>query len=80
MPVFFRQSGFRFHFYSYEGGARQPVHVDVARAGSAAKIWLRPELCVAQNYGLTSAELRLALEIATMRREEIENAWNSFFA
>jgi hypothetical protein len=30
--------------------------------------------------GMTPQELRLVLEIVNMRRQDIENAWNNFFA
>jgi len=80
MPVVFRERGFRFHFYSYEGSPREPIHVHVARPGGDAKIWLHPEPSVARSRGLTPSELRLVLEIVTMRQQEIENAWNLFFA
>lgn len=80
MPVIFRERGFRFHFYSYEGSPREPVHVHVARPGGDAKIWLFPEARVAKSQGLSPQELRLVLEIVNMRQQEIENAWNIFFA
>jgi hypothetical protein len=80
MPVIFRERGFRFHFYSYEGSPREPVHVHVARPGGDAKIWLHPEPRVAKSRGLTPQELRWVLEIVTMRQQEIEHAWNIFFA
>lgn len=80
MPVIFRERGFRFHFYSYEGSPREPVHVHVARPGGDAKIWLFPEARVAQSRGLAPRELRWLLEIVNIRQQEIENAWNNFFA
>lgn len=80
MPVVFREGGFRFHFYSHEGDPREPVHVHVARPGGDAKLWLYPEVRVAYNRRLTPRELRAVQVIATVRREEIESAWNAHFA
>lgn len=80
MPVVFRDSGYRFHFYSSEGQPREPVHIHVARPGGDAKLWLYPEVCIAYNRRLSPRELREVEEIVMRRRQEIEDAWNSFFA
>jgi hypothetical protein len=80
MPVIFREAGFRFHFYSREGEPREPVHIHVARPGGDAKLWLYPEVRIAYNRRLTPRELREVEEIVTRRRQEIEDAWNTFFS
>ena len=80
MPVVFRDGGYRFHFYSFEGSPREPVHVHVARPGGDMKLWLFPEVRVAYNRGLTAREQRIVQRIATERRQEIVDAWNQFFA
>lgn len=80
MPVVFREGVYRFHFYSFEGSPREPVHIHVARPSGDAKLWLFPEVRVAYNRGLTAREQRIVLRIANDRRQEIVDAWNSFFA
>ena len=80
MPVVFRYNGFRFHFYSFEGLPREPVHIHVAKSGADAKLWLYPEVCVAYNRGLTPRELRIAINFVSDHVAEIEEAWNEFFA
>lgn len=80
MPKIFIESGLRFHFYAHEGLPREPVHVHIARAGGDAKFWLTPDVRLARNNGLKAQELRLAREIATRRRQELIDAWNTFFA
>jgi len=80
MPVVFRQAGWRFHFYSFEGAPREPVHVHVAKAGADAKLWLYPEVRLAYNRGVTARELREVQAIVTVRRDEIEKAWDEYFA
>jgi hypothetical protein len=42
MPVAFRQSGYRFFFYSNEGDPREPIHIHVMKDGCTAKFWLEP--------------------------------------
>ena len=80
MPVVFRERGFRFHFYSFEGSPREPVHIHVSRPGGTAKLWLYPMIRMAYNRRLDPRELRLIEEIVVGRREEIEREWNAFFA
>jgi hypothetical protein len=80
MPAIFREGGYRFHFYSSEGNPREPVHVHVARPGADAKLWLYPEVRVAYNRKLSPRELREVERIVVRRRQEIEDAWNAFFA
>jgi len=80
MPLVFRLEGWRFHFYSWEGLPREPIHIHVARAGADAKLWLLPEPHFAYNRGMTPAEQRRVLRIVNERRGEIEEAWNAFFA
>ena len=80
MPLVFREAGFRFHFYSFEGSPREPMHVHVVRPGGEAKLWLFPEVRPAYNRRLTPRELRVIQEIAVRRRQEIADAWNAHFA
>ena len=80
MPVAFRQDGYRFFFYSDEGDPREPMHVHVRRGRDNAKFWLRPEVKLAYNRGFTSAEQRRLTMIVEGRRDDIERAWNDFFA
>ncbi|MBA4162560.1 MAG: hypothetical protein C0515_10900 [Novosphingobium sp.] len=80
MPVVFQIEGWRFHFYSWEGHPREPMHVHVAKAGADAKLWLWPEVHFAYNRGLSPREQRRVLQLVVEHRNEIEEAWNEFFA
>jgi hypothetical protein len=80
MPVVFRDSGFRFHFYSDEGDPREPVHVHVRRGRDNAKFWLYPEVSVAYNRGFPARVQAELSRIIETRRDEIESAWNGHFA
>jgi Domain of unknown function (DUF4160) len=79
MPVVFRESGYRFHFYSDEGTPREPVHVHVARQGADAKFWLYPEVTVAYNRGYDARTLKLLCAIIVARKLEIEERWHEHF-
>ena len=80
MPIVFREGGDRFHFYSREGQPLEQVHIHAARPGGDAKLWLYPEVNVAYDRGLNSRERRKLETIVMRRRQEIEDAWNTFVA
>ena len=80
MPVVFRAANYRFHFFSFEGSPREPVHIHVTRPGGTAKLWLAPVVRVAYNRRLDPRELRAIEAIVVERRKEIEDEWNTFFA
>jgi hypothetical protein len=79
MPVVFRESGYRFHFFSNEGDPREPVHIHVMREGRNAKFWLYPDVLLAYNYGFNGRQLAELERIVTAHRAEIEEAWNDHF-
>jgi hypothetical protein len=79
MPTVFRSRGFRFFFYSNEGSPREPVHIHVKRGAGEAKLWLRSDVTVAYNDGLTARDLASAMQLAEASRETIEIASNNFF-
>ena len=80
MPVVFRVDGRRFHFFANEGDPREPVHIHVARPGADAKFWLYPEVELAYNHGFDARSIKRLRDIVEARRDEIEDAWNDFFA
>jgi hypothetical protein len=79
MPIVFRSGGFRFFFYANEGSPREPPHIHVRQTGREAKLWLRPGLPQAYNFGFSARELREIRELVEANREQIETTWNEFF-
>ena len=79
MPIVFRDSGFRFFFYSNEGDPREPVHIHVMRDGDEAEFWLYPVPSLAYNRGFNARVLAGLLNTVEVRRGEIERAWNDHF-
>ena len=79
MPLVFRYKGFRFFFYSNEGSPREPVHVHVRAGESEAKIWLTPQVRVADSFGFDAATLRELVKVAQDNRALIERAWHDCF-
>jgi hypothetical protein len=79
MPLVFREAGARYFFYSNEGLPREPRHIHVKGGGKDAKIWLEPEVSIADSYGFNSAELTRILRIVSERRDLILRAWDEHF-
>lgn len=80
MPIVFRWRGFRFHFFSNEGDPLEPVHVHVTKDEADAKFWLQPEVKLAYNKGFNTRTLARLSRVIDERREEIERAWDEYFA
>jgi hypothetical protein len=80
MPVVFRVNGIRFHFFSNEGDPREPLHIHAQRAECLAKIWLQPDIRLAENYGFSASDLRVILEQVVLNANEIERVWNEHFS
>ena len=79
MRVVFRDSGLRYFFFSNEGLPPEPPHIHVKGGSRDAKIWLEPEVSIADSYGFNSAELTRILRTVSERRELILRAWNDYF-
>jgi hypothetical protein len=79
MPVVFRFNGIRFHFFSNEGNPREPLHIHAQRGECLAKVWMYPEVRLAENFGFSAADLRVILEQAELHAAEIERSWNEYF-
>jgi hypothetical protein len=77
MPEIFRESGFRFFFYSND---HEPVHVHVTKGNCEAVFTvLETEIVLKENYGMKSNELRLIKSLAEEKRELIIETWVKFF-
>jgi hypothetical protein len=53
--------------------------VHVQHASGEAKFWLEPRLELAQNYGLTTNRVNMALRIIREHENEIRAAWEKHF-
>jgi hypothetical protein len=80
MPVVFRKDGLTYFFFSNEGSPRERPHVHVRGGGRDAKVWLEPEVTIAESYGFNPAELRRILDTVLERRNLIVRAWNEYFS
>jgi len=79
MPVVFRHQGIRFYFFSNEGSPREPIHIHAGRSDAEAKLWLDPEVQVAESFGFTRREQSELVRLMELRRDEIVRAWHEHF-
>lgn len=75
-PTVFREGGFRFFFFSRE---ESRIHIHVTHTNGEAKFWLKPQIELAINKGLTSKQISEALLLVQHHNEEILNAWYEHF-
>jgi Domain of unknown function (DUF4160) len=75
-PTVLRKGGFRFFFFSRE---EPRVHVHVHHVDGEAKFWLKPEIELAQNHGLSPRRITAALTLIRRHEDEIRDAWEAHF-
>lgn len=60
--------------------SREPCpHVPVQHAAGEAKVWLRPHVELAQNYGLSGTRVATALRLVEEHYDRIYAAWVEHF-
>jgi hypothetical protein len=79
MPTIFRRGGYRFFFFSNEGDPREPAHVHIRRGADEAKIWLEPEVVVAESFGFNASEQNALSRIVEDERATLLRAWHEHF-
>ena len=75
-PTVFRESGFRFYFFSRE---ETRMHVHVQCAEGEAKYWLEPAIELAHNYRLNERQLRSAKALIEAHNDDIRSSWARHF-
>ena len=75
-PTVFREHGYRFFFFSRE---ESRMHVHVYHENGEAKFWLEPVIKLAQNFGLSTRELKEVEKLVNSHQQEITNAWHKHF-
>lgn len=75
-PTVFREGSFRFFFFSRE---ESRIHVHVSHTDGEAKFWLKPEIELAMNQGLSQKQLREVSLLVQQHFEEIMYAWYLHF-
>jgi hypothetical protein len=73
-PTVFRESGFRFYFFS-----REETRMHVQCAEGEAKYWLEPAIELAHNYGLNERQLRSVKALIEAHTDDIRSSWARHF-
>ncbi len=79
MPVGFRSGGLRYYFYSNEGRPPEPPHIHIRGNGCDAKVWIAPDIQIADSYGFNPRELSAILRTVANNRDLILKAWHDHF-
>ena len=66
-PTFKKEKGYRFYIWSNE---ETRIHVHIFKNNNGAKIWLEPQIEIAENKGFSENELNQILQIT--KENEIE--------
>ena len=76
MPTLFTIFGLRFYFYSEE---HLPVHVHIRNSDGRAKIQVQPDVRLIENKGIKSNDLKKALLLTNIYKEQITQYWYEYF-
>lgn len=77
MPTLFEIFGLRFFFFSNE---HEPVHVHVENSDGRIKIQITQTIEVIENKGMKQKDVKKAVGIAELYKEEIVNSWQMYFS
>ena len=72
MPTIFELFGLRFFFYADE---HSPIHVHIVKGDAEAKIEIDPEIKLIYNHGLKVQDVRRAIRLAKMYKDDIIEIW-----
>jgi len=76
-PTVFRESGYRFFFFSRE---EERMHVHIVSGDGEAKFWLDPEIELAKNYSYTRRQLKEIESLVEVHYNELIGAWKKHFS
>jgi hypothetical protein len=76
-PTVFRESGYRFFFFSRE---EERMHVHVLSGDGEAKFWLKPEIELAKNYHYSAKQLKEIKPLIEGHYNELISAWQQHFS
>ena len=75
-PTIGRAGQFRLFFFSRE---ESRIHVHVAHPDGEAKLWLTPQVALADHTGLSTTQIRQAQAVVGAHLKEIQDAWKHHF-
>ncbi len=76
-PTVFRESGYRFFFFSREEAR---MHVHILSGDGEAKFWLEPEIELAKNCNYSRKRLKEIELLVETHYHELISAWAKHFS
>jgi len=76
-PTVFRESGYRFFFFSRE---EERMHIHIVSGDGEAKFWLEPEIELAKNYNYTRKQLKEIELLIESHYDELISMWKKHFS
>jgi len=76
-PTVFRESGYRFFFFSRE---EERMHIHIVSGDGEAKFWLEPEIELAKNYRYTRKQLKEIELLIESHYDELSSMWKKHFS
>ena len=76
-PTFKIEKGYRFFTWSKEENRK---HVHITKDGNEAKIWLEPNVEIAENNGFSEIELNKIIKIVNENETEFNDKWAKHFS
>ena len=55
------------------------MHVHVRKDNKLAKFWVRPNIVLAESFGMSPKELNEIFKIVDSHKRQIAKAWNEHF-
>jgi len=71
-PTFKNEKGYRFYIWSNE---ENRIHIHIFKNNNSAKIWLEPQIEIAENYGFTKIELNKILKLVKKYEDEFKRKY-----
>ena len=76
-PTFKTEKGYRFFTWSKEENRK---HVHVSKDDNIVKIWLEPNIEIAENKGFSEKELNKIIKIVNENEKEFNSKWIEHFS
>ncbi len=76
-PTVFKESGYRFFFFSRE---EERMHIHVISGDGEAKFWLEPKIEMAKNYHYSRKQLKDIESLIEGHYNELISAWRQHFS
>jgi hypothetical protein len=73
-PIFRNEKGYRFRIFSNE---EKRMHIHVYKGNSHAKIWLEPNVELAENRGFSEKEINRIIKITKQNETEFKAKYST---